>query len=94
MEQDYEEFKENQKKRGFASKIQRSFFQDIEVGDQTTSYVGLVNEGTTCFVNSMLQTLFSLGQFRTSIYRLPSLSVEEVDSKRTVFVEKDLILCM
>ena len=61
IDQDYHDYKENQKKKGRAVKIQRNFFQDVELGDSSTSQVGLVNEGTTCYINSMLQTLFSLG---------------------------------
>ena len=43
---------------------------DMEIGDETTQYRGLTNEGSTCYINSLLQTLFSIGAFRSSIYRL------------------------
>jgi ubiquitin C-terminal hydrolase len=39
---------------------------------QTDEYQGLVNEGTTCYMNSLLQTLFILGAFRNVVYKMPS----------------------
>lgn len=37
-----------------------------------TDYVGLINEGTTCYVNSLLQTLFFLTTFRNAVYQMPT----------------------
>ncbi|GJQ12090.1 hypothetical protein GpartN1_g3881.t1 [Galdieria partita] len=36
-----------------------------------TGYVGLKNQGATCYMNSLLQTLFHLGEFRKAVYRMP-----------------------
>lgn len=36
----------------------------------TDKYQGLVNEGTTCYLNSLLQTLFFLGVFRNAVYQM------------------------
>lgn len=36
-----------------------------------TGYVGLKNQGATCYMNSLLQTLFHLGEFRRAVYRMP-----------------------
>ncbi|ORC88189.1 putative ubiquitin hydrolase [Trypanosoma theileri] len=33
--------------------------------------VGLVNEGCTCYLNSLLQLLFHLSYFRNAVYRMP-----------------------
>lgn len=33
--------------------------------------VGLVNEGCTCYLNSLLQLLFHISYFRTAVYRIP-----------------------
>ena len=44
------------------------------VEPEEVSYLGLVNEGTTCYVNSLLQTLFFIRQFRNAIYRVPTVS--------------------
>lgn len=35
-----------------------------------TGYVGLKNQGATCYMNSLLQTLFHLGEFRRAVYRM------------------------
>ena len=32
-------------------------------------FVGLSNQGATCYLNSMLQTLFMTPEFRNAIYR-------------------------
>lgn len=37
---------------------------------QVTGYVGLVNEGTTCYMNSLLQTLFLITSFRKTLYSI------------------------
>ncbi|KAH9600796.1 hypothetical protein LSM04_006301 [Trypanosoma melophagium] len=34
-------------------------------------FVGLVNEGCTCYLNALLQLLFHLGYFREAVYRMP-----------------------
>ncbi|OMJ83994.1 hypothetical protein SteCoe_14980 [Stentor coeruleus] len=43
-----------------------------------TGYVGIINEGMTCYVNSLLQTLFFLTSFRRAVYLMPT-SVDDVD---------------
>eukprot|EP01022_Parablepharisma_sp_SALTPOND_P021003 TRINITY_DN3979_c0_g1_i1.p1 TRINITY_DN3979_c0_g1~~TRINITY_DN3979_c0_g1_i1.p1 ORF type:complete len:937 (+),score=121.48 TRINITY_DN3979_c0_g1_i1:2238-5048(+) len=37
-----------------------------------TGYVGLINHGTTCYVNSMLQSLFTINEFRRAIFATPT----------------------
>ena len=32
------------------------------------NYQGLVNEGATCYLNSLLQTLFMTAEFRQNVY--------------------------
>ncbi|KAF8278032.1 ubiquitin hydrolase CA [Trypanosoma cruzi] len=38
---------------------------------------GLINEGCTCYLNSLLQLLFHLGYFRAAVYRMPEEGEEE-----------------
>ncbi|KAL4423841.1 hypothetical protein ABPG75_001142 [Micractinium tetrahymenae] len=37
-----------------------------------TGYVGLKNQGATCYMNSLLQTLFNINQFRKAVYHMPT----------------------
>lgn len=39
-------------------------------------YVGMVNEGTTCYLNSLLQTLYHITAFRKAVYLLPTAEDE------------------
>ena len=48
-------------KRGYASKNKRNINDEIDLGDDKIAFSGLVNEGTTCYINSLLQTYYSLG---------------------------------
>eukprot|EP01060_Flectonema_neradi_P038656 TRINITY_DN818_c1_g2_i2.p1 TRINITY_DN818_c1_g2~~TRINITY_DN818_c1_g2_i2.p1 ORF type:complete len:1178 (+),score=195.89 TRINITY_DN818_c1_g2_i2:99-3632(+) len=40
---------------------------------ETTGCMGLRNQGATCYLNSLLQTLYHLTAFRKATYRLPGL---------------------
>lgn len=37
--------------------------------DEPTGYVGLINQAMTCYLNSLLQTLYMTPEFRNGIYR-------------------------
>jgi len=43
-------------------------------------YVGLVNQAMTCYLNSLLQTLFMTPEFRNAVYRSVSC-VKDDDMK-------------
>ena len=45
--------------------------------EPTSQFQGLVNEGMTCYLNSMLQALYSLGAFRKIIYEHEKKSDDE-----------------
>ncbi|ELK30388.1 Ubiquitin carboxyl-terminal hydrolase 7 [Myotis davidii] len=46
-----------------------------------TGYVGLKNQGATCYMNSLLQTLFFTNQLRKAVYMMPT---EGDDSSKSV----------
>lgn len=46
-----------------------------------TGYVGLKNQGATCYMNSLLQTLYFTNSLRLSVYRIPT---EADDSSKSV----------
>lgn len=39
-----------------------------------TGFVGLKNQGATCYMNSLLQTLFHIPYFRKAVYHMPTTS--------------------
>ncbi|KAG5482930.1 hypothetical protein LSCM1_06968 [Leishmania martiniquensis] len=39
--------------------------------EKVPTAVGLINEGCTCYLNSLLQLLFHISYFRTAVYRIP-----------------------
>ena len=41
-----------------------------------TGYVGILNQGATCYMNSLLQTLYHTNYFRKCVYQLPTESDE------------------
>ena len=46
-----------------------------------TGYVGLKNQGATCYMNSLLQTLFFTNKLRKAVYQMPT---ESDDSTKSV----------
>ena len=51
---DYEAYIHNLRTKNQNDKVPRNFCQDVEIGDDTTPYRGLINEGSTCYINSLL----------------------------------------
>ena len=43
--------------------------------DENTGFVGLINQAMTCYLNSLLQTLYMTPEFRNAIYRYDFLSI-------------------
>lgn len=55
-----------------------------EICKRTTGFVGLINEGTTCYMNSLLQTLFLITSFRKAIFSIPFSDSEEFKIPRAL----------
>jgi len=47
------------------------------------NYIGLINEGMTCYMNSMLQTLNVLGSFKKAVFQIP-VKEDENNSKNNI----------
>ncbi|KAL0031727.1 hypothetical protein WJX79_003396 [Trebouxia sp. C0005] len=43
---------------------------------KSTGYVGLKNQGATCYMNSLLQTLYNINYFRQAVYHMPTQEEE------------------
>ncbi|KAH0469116.1 hypothetical protein IEQ34_002348 [Dendrobium chrysotoxum] len=41
-----------------------------------TGYVGLKNQGATCYMNSLLQTLYHIPYFRKAVYHMPTTEID------------------
>lgn len=63
----------------YRSKFASSCFIDLVLKPTTfskesklrTDCVGLVNEGTTCYLNSLLQTFYFISEFRRAVFQMP-----------------------
>ena len=54
--------------------------EDAPSGKVCTEYVGLLNQGATCYMNSMLQALFHIPAFRAIVFRMPTTGEEDVNT--------------
>merc|ERR1712056_100807 len=52
-----------------------------------TKFVGLRNEGATCYMNSMLQTLHHIAALRRNVYKIP-VGHEAEQKKKAELLEK------
>ncbi|XP_054709133.1 ubiquitin carboxyl-terminal hydrolase 47-like [Uloborus diversus] len=59
---------------------------------QDTGFVGLVNQAMTCYLNSLLQTLFMTPEFRNALYRWEFDGSEDEGSKSIPFQLQKLFL--
>lgn len=50
-----------------------SFFLSFRMpSNQRLKYIGLANQGNTCYMNSYLQTLFHLSEFMRLVLKIPT----------------------
>ncbi|KAI9891263.1 MAG: hypothetical protein M1814_002953 [Vezdaea aestivalis] len=47
---------------------------------EATGYVGLRNHGATCYLNSLLQSLYFTNAFRKAVYQIPTEDSEDLES--------------
>lgn len=53
------------------------FFYDSR---KETGFIGLKNQGATCYMNSLLQTLFHIPYFRKAVYHMPTTQSDSPES--------------
>ena len=58
---------------------------------EQTGYVGLMNQGATCYMNSMLQSLFHLPAFRRLVFELPTTGME--DPEKSIPLNLQRLFC-
>ncbi|OHT10172.1 hypothetical protein TRFO_20642 [Tritrichomonas foetus] len=65
--------------------------EDSSLYKVPTTYAGLVNQGATCYMNSMLQALFHLPAFRRVVYGMPTTGAE--DPEKSIPLNLQRLFC-
>ena len=55
--------------------------------DAADVHLGLRNQGNTCYMNSLLQVLYHVPEFRRAIYSLPTSTAAELGTSSRVVLE-------
>ncbi|KPA82536.1 putative ubiquitin hydrolase putativecysteine peptidase Clan CA family C19 [Leptomonas pyrrhocoris] len=56
-----------------------------------SGYVGIYNQGSTCYLNSVIQALYHLPAFRTQVFNLPNVESDAVSlALREIFAQLEL----
>ena len=55
---------------------------------KSTGCVGIINQGATCYLNSLLQTLYHVPAFRKAVYRIPTREDEDARSSIAVSMQR------
>ncbi|XP_042908811.1 ubiquitin carboxyl-terminal hydrolase 47 isoform X2 [Parasteatoda tepidariorum] len=69
-------------------------YSNAVASKQDTGYVGLVNQAMTCYLNSLLQTLFMTPEFRNALYRWEFDGTEEDGTKSIPYQLQRLFLLL
>ncbi|ESL10798.1 ubiquitin hydrolase [Trypanosoma rangeli SC58] len=75
-----------EKSDGFIPGSKRKMFLNSGDGKSRTKYNGLLNQGATCYLNSLLQALFHISEFRWTIYQMPT--GEEGEGKNDMGIKR------
>jgi ubiquitin carboxyl-terminal hydrolase 7 len=75
------------------SKVVNSPVYPALTGRQSTGYVGLRNQGGTCYMNSMLQSFFCTPAFRRFVFEIPTTGLEDVSTSIPLSLQR-LFACM
>ena len=59
----------------------------IAAASHATTWGGLRNQGNTCYMNSLLQVLYHVPEFRRAIYSLPTSTAAELGTSSRVVLE-------
>jgi ubiquitin carboxyl-terminal hydrolase 7 len=51
-----------------------------------TGMVGLRNQGATCYLNSLLQSLYLTGAFRKAVYQIPTTTPQEREASNSAYM--------
>jgi len=66
-------------------------YVSYENSKESTGYVGLKNQGATCYMNSMLQSLYHIPAFRRLVYSFPTTGTE--DPKTSIPLNLQRLFC-
>lgn len=59
---------------------------------KTVGYIGLINQGSTCYMNSVLQCLFHICAFRKIVFSLPTKGDEDITKSVSLALQRLFIL--
>ncbi|PHT83173.1 hypothetical protein T459_11616 [Capsicum annuum] len=59
-----------------------------------TGFVGLKNQGATCYMNSLLQTLYHIPYFRKAVYHMPKTENDNPSGSITLALQSLFIMTL
>ena len=58
------------------------------------NFKGLKNEGTTCYLNSLIQTLFFIRAFRNAVYQIPTVERVSYEQDENSEILRSIPFCL